>query len=374
MIKHINQINNMFSMSQFYLAKDDQLKHDASRIMFDAARKTWKFRKNLLGYIDSSQNVLSGFRYSDFSNTDDFIFGMNSDGVGTKMDVAERLKKYDTLGFDLVAMLVDDAVSHGAEPLFMNNVLACNKIDLSIVRQLAKGLLAASENSGISVFNGEIEYLGDRLKGYADYVYNWTGTLCWAVNKDKIIDGSNILPGQSVVSLGEFGFRSNGFTLVRKILAENYGKDWHENFKYCEQVLQPSKIYAKAVLDMMGKYDYDTSILVTGIAHITGGGIPLKLGRTLKASGYGAELSDLLEPPKIMTMLQEKGKITDEEAYNTWNMGNGMLIITEQPEEAVKMAKRNNVDARIVGKVIRPSKIVLTSKGMSKGKKISFTI
>jgi phosphoribosylformylglycinamidine cyclo-ligase len=360
------------------VGKDVQLKQDASRILYEASKKTWKFRKNQNGEVFSDYDSLSGLRYSNLTGMNDFIFGMNSDGIGTKVDIAERLNKHDTIAFDLIAMVADDAVSEGAEPMHVSTVLDFNKISLNIVRQLAKGLIDACEAAEIAAINGEIAELGNRLQGYSEYAYNWSATLSWAANRERLISGKAISEGQSVVALREFGFRSNGFTLIRKILTDAYGEKWHENKeanKLAEQLLLPSKIYTPTVLEMVGRFGSEPKVLVSGIAHITGGGIPLKLGRTLKPSGCGAELNELFEPSDIMLTIQKKGKVEDAAAYSTWNMGSGMLIITDQPKVAISIARQHNIEAKEVGRITRQRKITIKSKGaFSKGKKLEFSV
>jgi phosphoribosylformylglycinamidine cyclo-ligase len=348
------------------------MKVDASRILYEASKKTWKFRKNLLGDVLANYNDLSTPRSFDVSGTENIRIGMNSDGVGSKIEFAERLNKHDTIAYDLLAMVVDDAVSMGAEPLTVATVLDFKKINLTVVRQLAKGLLDACQTSQVSCINGEIAELGDRVHGFSEYAYNWNATLTWAVDPNKILDGKAITPGQSVVALREYGFRSNGFTLLRQILREALGDGWHENSNYAEIILQPSKIYAPAILDVLGRFGQTPKISVYGIAHITGGGIPLKFGRLLKQAGFGADLDNLFAPPDIMLKMQELGKVSDDRAYNEWNMGNGMLVVVDQPEAFIAQCKANNIEAQLAGKITKSAKISLASKGLQK-KKLSYS-
>jgi phosphoribosylformylglycinamidine cyclo-ligase len=179
--------------------------------------------------------------------------------------------------------------------------------------------------------------------------------------------GVEIQPGDTVVGLHERGVRSNGLSLVRKIFEHVNGSNWHEvklnGRSLAEIALEPSKIYSKAVAEMFGGFDSEPKAEVHGVAHITGGGIPSKLGRILKPSGLGAELNDLFEPPEIVKYCQEHGEIPDHEAYRTWNMGQGMLIVTAEPEQVMKVAKNNNIKSQEVGKIIQEKEIRITNKG-----------
>ncbi len=273
---------------------------------------------------------------------------ISSDGVGTKIEIAERIGDHTTVAYDLVAMLVDDAVRFGAKPIAMTNVLDVASLDEKIMKQLAKGLANAAREAGIIVPNGEIAQLGKRVGGHIPAAYNWSGTLLSTVDPGKAITGEKIKPGDTILALREYGFRSNGLSLVRKIAREHHGDNWHDsthpiaNETLGRLVLRPSTIYAPAILAALENPDNG----ITGIAHITGGAIKGKLGRVLAPTGLGAKLDNLWAPPTIMKYFHKIGKVEDEEAYRTWNMGNGMLIITSNPK-AVKQAIKNSGDYHI---------------------------
>ncbi|MCH7568730.1 MAG: hypothetical protein IIA87_04890, partial [Nanoarchaeota archaeon] len=185
--------------------------------------------------------------------------------------------------------------------------------------------------------------------------------------------GDKIKRGQYIVGLQEQGFRSNGLSLVRKIMQKNYGEDWHlvsREGKHdlertmAREVLTPSTIYCAAVVDMFGGLDREPRAEVTGVAHITGGGLPGKLARVLKPSGLGANIYDPFVPPSLMKYLQGIGKVSDEEAYRTWNMGQGMAIITPEPNGVIAVAQEHGIDAKVIGMVTDTSdKITINNKG-----------
>lgn len=408
-----------------------------SAIMYEASKKTWANRQGRFGEVREDFENFAGTRAFDAGELRaETKGGKNSDGIGTKMEVAERMvfstgdfKYHKTLAHCLTAMVVCDADVRGAESVMMTNTLDVSKMDRRLVQVLADGLVEACELGGVANISGEIAELSDKVGGYGGLVgassyfldwlssnaihsdpreiqriaqfirgsdeeklalikerktvnhtevytkiqrflknpvYNWSASLLWVQDHDKVIDGKKVKPGQSIVALYEPGFGSNGLSLARKILRENYGQEWHmKEFgdkKLGELVLTPCRIYTKAIREMHGGYGEKPQVELTGIAHITGGGIG-KLGRVLKASGYGAELTDLFEPPSLMRHCQELREITDETSYTTWCMGQRMMIITPEPAGVIEIAGKYGFEGKDAGKVIAEPKIYLTSKG-----------
>lgn len=339
-----------------------ELGDDASKILYEAAKQTWENRKGKIGEVITPFDDFSGARVIDVGKLPEgSLMCLGFDGVGTKVEVAERIGKHDTLAFDLFAMVCDDAVIRGGEPVLMGSILDINALEtgneshIELVRQLAKGYVEAAEEAGVAVINGEMAELGARVSGYGAFNYNWGAGLLWFVKKERMFTGHEIKAGDAIVALKEKGFRSNGLSLARKILEDNYGEDWHKedyNGKNLgELVLEPSKIYSKLICKLNGGFSDEPKAEISGVVHITGGGIPGKLGRILRPSGLGADLSDLFEPCEFMTHLQEIGDVSDEEAYKTWNMGQGMLVITTEPEKVIALAMENNIEAKICGEI-----------------------
>ena len=321
---------------------------DASSILYSAAKETWKNRKAKLGEIITPFDDFSGIRAINISSLPkDTFMSVSFDGVGTKIEIAERSNKHDTIAFDLFAMVCDDAVVRGGEPVLVGSTLEINKINIDVIKQLAKGYVNAAKEAGVAVINGEIAEVGSRVSGFGNYNYNWSAAVIWFAKKSNMFTGKELKVGDTLISFKEDGFRSNGFSLVRKIMGDKWDK------RTLSQALTPSRIYSKAVVEMFGK--------LNGVAHITGGGIPGKLGRTLKPSGLGAELDNLFEP---CTLMQECIKLADldlREAYKTWNMGNGMIVATTNPDEILSIARRHNIEAKICGEVVKQKGIKLTS-------------
>ena len=318
----------------------------ASDIMYNAARITWDNRKGKLGEVISPFDDFTGLRAVNVSGlpTGSFL-GMNLDGIGTKVEIAERLGKHDTMAHDLFAMVCDDAVVRGGEPILVGSILDANKIDIGIIKQLAKGYVSAAKEANVAVINGEIAELGDRISGFGKHSYNWGAVAVWIARKENMLSGKELNAGDTLVAFRDKGFRSNGFSLLRKAMD---GK-WDE--KTLIEALTPSKIYSKAVVNMFGR--------LTGVAHITGGGIPGKLGRMLKASGLGAKLDGMFQPCRLMKYCIETENIPLEDAYKSWNMGNGMIIATKQPDEIIKIAKKHGIEAKVCGEVMKEKGITL---------------
>lgn len=284
-----------------------------------------------------------------------------SDGIGTKIEVAERMKNYGTLGFDLVAMIVDDLVCVGARPTTLSNILDVDSLDHAVVDQLMQGLVTAANNAGIAVTGGEIAELGKRIDGYGDGMhFNWCATGLGVVEvEEQIIDGTKISENDIVISLQSPGFRSNGFSLARSILINQYGDDWHNkpchlNQSWGEVLLTPSLIYSPLITTLLVD-----GIIPRGIAHVTGGGIAENLARVLKKQELGAVLNDLFKPDPSMCMLQSFDNLAEDVAYRHWNMGNGMLLIVSEAEadRVLKRIAHTKYTAKKAG-VITKEKVV----------------
>lgn len=363
-----------------------ELGDDASKILYEAAKLTFKNRKGNIGEIVVPFDDFSGVRVIDISKLPEgSLMCMGFDGVGTKVEIAQRMNDHRTIAFDLFAMVCDDAIVRGAEPVLIGSVLDVNSLGtnedscIKQVRQLAEGYVKAAEAANVAVVNGEMAELGNSVEGYGKFKYHWCSTIVWFVNKDKLFAGKEIKIGDSIVVLQEKGFRSNGFSLIRKIFEKEYGKDWHDvdfqGEKLGNLVLTPSTIYSKAVVHMHGGFKTEGTCKIHGVAHITGGGIPSKIGRMLKASGYGAELDNLFEPCAAMLHCQKLGEVKDREAYRTWNMGQGLAIITPEPEKVIAEAAKFGINAKLAGKVTEEKVIRIKSKGINKeGKEIVFDI
>ncbi len=350
---------------------DLKLGDESSKILYEAARRTWKNREGDLGEVVELFPDFSGFRAVNIGGLPVGTYmNLSFDGVGTKIEAAERTMKHDAVAYDLFAMVCDDAVVRGAEPVLLGSILDVNSLDgnMEPLRQLAKGYINAAKKANVAVVNGEIAELGARVHGYGNFNYNWGAGIVWFAHKDRILTGKEIRVGDKLVALKEKGFRSNGLSLVRKIMEKEFGKEWHnvlwENKTLGEEILTPSVIYTRAVVDMFGGYNPERKpkTEIHGVVHITGGGIPGKLGRVLKSSRLGA-IVESLKPPKIMDIVKNWGNVSDETAYETWNMGQGMIIIAPDPKRVIQIAVSHGIEAHSVGEIIKDKKILIKSNG-----------
>ncbi|MFT7183997.1 MAG: phosphoribosylformylglycinamidine cyclo-ligase [Oceanicoccus sp.] len=317
-----------------------------SRIAYEAAKATFAGRHGMIG----APAILEG-GFSGALDMGDFFLVQNDDGVGSKSMIASAIGKYDTLGLDLVAMVADDAICVGAEVISLSNTVDIQKVNAEQIEAMMAGLKAACLEQKIVVPGGEIAELPDQVNGFV-----WNSTAMGIVEKDKLIDGNKVKEGDLIIGLRSAGFRSNGFTLVRHILSKAYGKDWaNEDYgdgrTWGEILLTPSVIYHRGLLKLLGAYGEARPVDVHGLVHVTGGGIHGNAERIVKG-GLKAEFTDLWEAHEPMKKLMELGGVAEEEAYKTWNMGTGMLIVLAEADVDAAMAKLTDFEAKVVGKVV----------------------
>ena len=356
-----------------------ELGDEVSKMLYEAAKHTWVNRKGKLGEVIVPFDDFSGIRYIDVAGLPEgTVMNISFDGVGTKMQMAEGINDHRTIAHDLIAMVCDDAVVRGGEPVLVGSILDVNSLEdaekkpfFDQVRQLAEGYITAGNEANVAIVNGEVAELGSRVQGYGPFNYNWGASVVWFANKDRLFTGKEIKVGDTLVGLREEGFGSNGLSLVRKIMEGNHGDEWHmvlwkEGPKNLgEHVLTPCRIYSKAVVDMFGGYDLEVEpkAEVHGVAHITGGGLPGKIGRMLKPSGLGAFIEEPFEPSEFMLYTQALGNVADEEAYGTWNMGQRMVIATPEPGEVIRTAAEYGIFAQRIGYVKFEPGIKIVNRG-----------
>lgn len=351
---------------------------DVSKMLYEASKLT---HGNRPGLVREAYQSFSGFRsisLAQFNDIANLEMNLGFDGVGTKVEVSERLDDHSVVAHDLFAMVCDDAVVRGAEPMAIGTILDIRQLDdtehtREAVRQLAYGYVAAASLAKVVVVNGEVAELGNRVSGYGTFNYNWGAAILWLAHKDRVLTGDQILPGDTLVGLAEHGFRSNGITDVRKAMLEHYGDDWHNkvvrelgDVSLGQLVQRPSIIYSGFVSELTGGHDIKKEPLaqVTGVAHITGGGQPSKLGRMLEPSGLGAEIADPIAPPEIMLKMQELRGFDDKTAYGKWHMGPGMVIATPEPEKVLGVAETQGVVAKEIGQITKKPDFRIRNRGV----------
>lgn len=340
------------------------LGNQCSRIAYNWAKKSFTHREPGTG--NPLMSADGGF--SSLMDFNGVKIGMSSDGIGTKIELAERTGIYNTIGFDLVAMVADDLVANGIEIVNLSNILDVDNLDTEIVDQLMKGLYEAAKFASITVTGGEIAELGSRIGGYGERMhFNWCSTGIGILPNGKdLIDGKNIKAGDAVIVLKSRGFRSNGFSMIRKIMLNSFGSEWHKatydnNVGWGEILLTHSLIYSPLITKLIKQ-----NIKLNGVVHVTGGGLADNLSRILKVNQLGAELNDIFEPLPVMKKVQKLGQVSEEQAYQLWNMGNGILIILgqDQLEAALAAIKQNDYQARKCGRITDKFTIMIESKGM----------
>jgi phosphoribosylformylglycinamidine cyclo-ligase len=338
---------------------DIDLGNQSSKIAYNYAIETFPNRKGKAGAIGSKSD-------GGFSNL--LLFGkqrigIGSDGIGTKAEIAERTGIYDTLGYDLVAMVADDLAAMGFEPTNLSNVIDVDYLDIDIIEGLMKGLRDACNFAGIAITGGEIAELGDRVGGFGEKMhFNWSSTAIGILpdNLEEGIDGHAVKEGDIIIALKSRGFRSNGYSSIRRILREQFGDQWHnemydDEMSWGQKMLSPSLIYSPVVNAVIR-----ADIELKSVVHITGGGIFDNLRRVLKINKLGAYFDNLFEPLPEMLKVQELGKVSNEDAYLWWNMGNGMLLITDKKnsDDVIKIINNNDYEAKVAGIVQANTEIV----------------
>jgi phosphoribosylformylglycinamidine cyclo-ligase len=355
---------------------------DVSRMLYEASKLTHENRPGLLEEVHESFSGFRGVPLGKLADITNLTSNLGFDGVGTKVEIAERIKDHSTVAFDLFAMVCDDAVVRGAEPLTIGSILDVNQLDDSdythkSIEQLASGYVNAARAAGVVVVNGEVAELGDRIGGHGEFNYNWGAAVWWVAHNERTLTGKEIKPGDALVGLAEHGFRSNGITDVRKAMLENYGSEWQQQvaselgqLSLGELVRKPSTIYTKFINKLTGGYHIgvDPEAKITGVAHITGGGQPSKLARMLEPSGHGATIDDPIEPPAIMKHVQELRDFTDKKAYGKWHMGPGMVVATPEPEKVLALAPDFGIDAKQIGYVTDDPMIKIKNRGVQQQK------
>lgn len=264
-----------------------------------------------------------------------------TDGVGTKLLLADLLKKYDTVGIDLVAMCVDDVVVVGAEPLFFLDYIACGKLDSDKLYTLMKGITKGCREAGCALIGGETAELpGMYQKDKLDLAGFCVGT----VSQEKMIDGSTCRPGDHVVGLASSGPHSNGYSLIRKVFSQDELKG-----NLGQELLRPTRIYARNILHLIKK------VPVKAMAHITGGGFYDNIPRSLP-EGLSAEIKMNTWPIlPLFRKIQKKGSVEDLEMFRTFNMGVGMTLIVSRKaaEKTIRILDKLGQKAWIIGEVVK---------------------
>ena len=342
----------MKSHSEFYKSAgvDVTAGYEGVRLMKEHVKRT--LTPGAVGDIGS----FGGLFRPDLTGMKKPILVSGTDGVGTKLKLAFELDKHDTIGIDCVAMCVNDVICCGAKPLFFLDYIALGKNIPEKVATIVSGVAEGCVQSGAALVGGETA----EMPGfYGEGEYDMAGFAVGIVDEEKIIDNTKMTAGDIMIALPSSGVHSNGFSLVRKLLADNKAAldayDEELGRTLGEALLEPTRIYVKPVLALLEE------VTVKGISHITGGGFYENIPRALP-DGCSAKIdTEALRIPRIFKLLQEMGEVPDREMFNVFNMGVGMCIIVaaEDAEKSLQILKEAGEDAYIMGTIVAGDKEVI---------------
>ncbi len=319
-----------------------------------------------------------------------YLIEASTDGIGTKGILHDAAKTHHLAAYDIIAMTASDITRFGGVPLIFVNVFDTSSIgnagdDVSKTYKSAiAGLGKVAKESKLVLLKGETAQMGDAIGSDitdSKTKLNWSGTMIGAYHKNKMITGDTLAPGQVIIALKENGFRCNGISSVRKALKTKFGKEWWKNPKAKESIkasATPSVLYDTYVNTLHGWYskNFKPEVVIHSIVHLSGGALKEKLAKDiLFPKKLSAEIFDLWEPPKIMRDCASWRNITDEEFYEVWHGGQGMLLIIEAKDAnyCIKRAKDFGIKAKIAGKIFKESesRVIIHSK-LTLGKKIIY--
>jgi len=277
----------------------------------------------------------------------DPVLVSSSDGVGTKLKIAALANKHDTVGIDAVAMNVNDILCTGAESLFFLDYIAFTKAKEDVLVDIVKGINDGCRQAGCSLIGGETAQMPGM---YRDGEYDIAGFCVGVVEREKIINGSKIKASDLVIGIASSGLHSNGYSLVRKVLAPA------EQKRMSRQLLEPTRIYVKPILELLRQYGAG----VHGIAHITGGAFYDKISRILPKNIDACIEKSSWRVPEIFRYIQYQGNINDLEMYHTLNMGIGLVLVVQKEKAGgiIEELSRLKLKAWIIGQVVKGNKEV----------------
>ncbi|MGQ9531307.1 MAG: phosphoribosylformylglycinamidine cyclo-ligase [Desulfotomaculales bacterium] len=273
-----------------------------------------------------------------------------TDGVGTKLRIAQALDRHDTVGIDLVAMCANDVLVHGAEPLFFLDYLAVGRLAPERVASIVAGIAAGCREAGCVLIGGETA----EMPGfYGPEEYDLAGFVVGVVEREALVDGGRVRPGDAVVGLASAGLHSNGYSLARKALLEAGGYRLEDPVPALgctlgEELLRPTRIYVRTVLPLLDRYD------VRGMAHITGGGLPENIVRVLPPGTRALLRSGSWDEPPVFGLIREAGRVAEEEMRRVFNLGVGFVLVVPaaQAWDLVTELRGRGEKAWVIGEVV----------------------
>ena len=309
----------------------------------EAVRST--YRPEVIGDIGGFGGMFSAAAFKDMEEP---VMVSGTDGVGTKLKLAQLLGRHDTVGIDLVAMCVNDILVTGAEPLFFLDYIAVGKLDATLTAAIVSGIAEGCRQSGCSLVGEEMaEHPG--VMDPDDY--DISGFCVGVVDRPKAIDGSTIAPGDVVLGLGSSGAHSNGFSLIRRVLVDGHEAEMTlprtdlGGRTLGDALLEPTRLYVRSVLALLR-----SGVKVKGMAHITGGGITENLNRTLPDTCDARVVRGSWKIPPVFGLIQHAASLSDDEMYRTFNMGVGFALVLD-PREAPAAAAALLASGEVVSEI-----------------------
>lgn len=299
----------------------------------------------------SGGKVLSGFgSYAGILDLGGMLLALHSDGVGSKVLVAQMMNRFDTVGLDCIAMNVNDIVCVGARPQAFLDYIALKSQNDTVLKEIMRGLVRAASESDVAIIGGETAILPEIISGYDDRAFDLAGMAIGMLNPSEYISGKNINVGDVILGVESSGLHSNGYSLARNVLLSKYSIEEIPHYMHNsvgEELLIPTRLYTKPVTEILKNID---NILVHGLAHITGGSFT-KLSRLSKSVNY--VLDKLPSAKGIFKQIQIDGRVDHAEMYRTFNMGIGFCVIVPQDSVdcVIRIFDRYNMRCIIIGKV-----------------------
>ncbi|MDU3337442.1 phosphoribosylformylglycinamidine cyclo-ligase [Paraclostridium bifermentans] len=305
------------------------------------------YDKNVIGDLGNFSGLYS---LKDFINMDEPVLLSSTDGVGTKLKLAQMMDIHNTVGIDLVAMCVNDLICQGAKPLFFLDYIATGKLVPEKIDDIVSGIVEGCKLAECALIGGETAEMPGM---YSEDDYDLAGFSVGIADKSKIISGQDVNSGNTLIGISSSGIHSNGYSFIRKIFLEEYKyelTDYIEELEMTlgEALLIPTKIYVKLVMDLIKKYE------LKAIAHITGGGVIENIPRVIP-NGLGIDIEkNSWEKPAIFKMIEKFNAIDEVELHKSFNMGIGLAIVvdSDKAEEIVSYLNESEKQAYIIGKVV----------------------
>lgn len=305
------------------------------------------YDNNVIGDLGNFSGLYS---LKDFVGMQEPVLLSSTDGVGTKLKLAQMMNKHDTVGIDLVAMCVNDLICQGAKPLFFLDYIATGKLVAEQVEQIVGGIADGCKMAGCALIGGETAEMPGM---YSDDEYDLAGFSVGIADREKIVSGKNVKSGDTLIGIQSSGIHSNGFSFIRKIFLDTYDyklDQYIDELKMTlgEALLTPTKIYVKLVLDVIKNHE------IKAIAHITGGGVIENISRVIP-KGLGIDIKkDSWEKPAIFKMIENFNSIDERELHKSFNMGVGLVLIVdkEKAQDVVDYINTTDENAYIIGEVV----------------------